>query len=87
MMSGPNVNLLNAVYIEVGEVLPAVYVFIYGISGGSRTVPYREVSEHRVLLSLAFLVSLDSFCVYDDLCLYLGTSEAIKVIWRQAVSN
>lgn len=62
-------------------------VYIYMSSVVAAGLLHREVSEHRVLLSLGLLVSLDSFCVYDDLCLWMGTSEAIKVIWGQTVSN
>lgn len=46
-----------------------------------------EVSEHRAALSLSLLASLVSFCIYYDLCVWMGTSEAIKVIWRQTVPN
>lgn len=88
MMSGPNFNLLYAVYVLVGEVIPAVYtyiweepmykVYIYMSSVVAAGLCHTEVSEHQVLLSLGLLVSLDSFCVCDDL--WMGTSEAIKMI-------
>lgn len=88
MMSGPDFNLLYVVYVLVGEVIPAVYtyiweepmynVYIYMSSVVAAGLCHTEVSEHQVLLSLGLLVSLDSFCVCDDL--WMGTSEAIKMI-------
>lgn len=91
-MSAPNFNLLYTVHIVVvihpvfqyisgrNPYLMCIYIYIYVTSGGSRTAPYREVSEHQVLWCLGLLVSLDSFYVCHDL--WVGTSETIKVIWR-----
>lgn len=83
IISGPNFNLL---YVK----LPApLYIWEEPvINGDSRNLQYRGGKcEHPSLLSIGLLVSLDSFCVYCDFDLWMGTSEAIKVILRQTVSN
>lgn len=57
------------------------------ISGNSRSHNTEEVSVSIKPSCPLVCWSLDSFCIYCDLCLWMGTSEAIKVIWRQNVSN